>query len=357
MLGIQLDTALLAIPNYANNELEAEDIVFRIIQWSRALLSPAGKYIARSSTADEFLWANSFYPARDQIAGLLELFDLQNYYSINDVVSAYNIIASRSIISEELFGLSIQECEISSCDPDVISEASPVDLQDETRKVFNLAIAVENYIPNVRCVIGTAFSADCGSEILIEGKISKISGQHPEITSKLPLQVSGKVRICTSLDRLENALLASDLWEIADSNDDYWIAILIGAVEMSKSLGLGLDIFSVPKFQIGSEFVSSLNQNQATGNGKFSSVVRDTVIRVILNCPKEPLKPFHLKSQLVRARDSATAFRTHVTKSSEGLRLMIWSRSDGIELANIGVKNDAKIAYCSAGAATQCPFN
>ena len=76
----------------------------------------------------------------------------------------------------------------------------------------------------------------------------------------------------------------------------------------------------------------------------------ESCARIILGVPKNTLGEFKRKTvsgkleHRVRNSDGAKAYRTHITKKSEGFRLMLWILPDGtIELSNVGNKDELVI--------------
>jgi hypothetical protein len=101
-------------------------------------------------------------------------------------------------------------------------------------------------------------------------------------------------------------------------------------------------------------------------NGTHASSVRETCARIILRRPKYQVVPFLTrpaskkgKWEQARRTDGARAYRTHIAKSHEALRLMYWDlRSISgdrpgsfIEFANVGARSELVILPGTVGAA------
>jgi hypothetical protein len=144
------------------------------------------------------------------------------------------------------------------------------------------------------------------------------------------------------------------LWNMASSGVILHLAIAAKAVEIESSAGTATKLAAVPRFSIGSEFWHSARINNAGSNGTHAGTVLDTCARLIIGAPKSKISEFRGSP---RARDGAIAYRTHITKRHEALRLMFWKTpNDVIELANIGVKAEELILEGDAHGAVSFSF-
>jgi hypothetical protein len=151
------------------------------------------------------------------------------------------------------------------------------------------------------------------------------------------------INILNSLDDFLFSIGSEKLYLNAQNHDAYLAAINLKALELLKEAD---STFILKPFTFGKHFFTSLFENQCGPNEKFGSVCFDTIARVVAGMPKYELKPFRISaaSQDQKNRNGDLAFRTHVTKSNEAIRLMFWSTTCGrIEFANVGNKQDLDI--------------
>ncbi|MVA27830.1 hypothetical protein V6582_16850 [Agrobacterium vitis] len=92
MTAIYLDTALLAVPNYAIDDQSGQELIERIIHFSELSQHDVPVEIVISSRAEETLWCANLGPDFHQIEEFLDLMNLKHVYSANDLVQRYQIL-------------------------------------------------------------------------------------------------------------------------------------------------------------------------------------------------------------------------------------------------------------------------
>ncbi|MCC4818490.1 hypothetical protein BCU85_07670 [Vibrio lentus] len=152
----------------------------------------------------------------------------------------------------------------------------------------------------------------------------------------------------SSVDELLLDFGSINIW--AKTNNEYTLSLAIytRVLELRKQSGITYDDdFNLDSFVIGDGFINSLYANQCGPNERFGSACFDAISRLISGSPKEALSVFRVSSEknaAQRTRGLDLAFRTHVTKGSEGIRLMVWALPTGeYELANVGNKFELNI--------------
>ncbi|WP_196062582.1 MULTISPECIES: hypothetical protein [unclassified Serratia (in: enterobacteria)] len=123
------------------------------------------------------------------------------------------------------------------------------------------------------------------------------------------------------------------------------LALYVKALELAKDTDGNIDWDS---FEIGQHMLNSLKKNQAMHGEKYSSTVIENIARVLIGKPKEEVKIFtkNTSDNQPRTHNTFTAYRTHITKGSLGLRLMFGKDSHNfIRLTNIGVKHELEILW------------
>lgn len=336
-LRIILDTALLAVPNYASDEHEAEGVIFSLQHWADFLREFGGDFVFRSVQMDEVLGQYNYLPVVDQIRNMLELVGLSGVYSPEDVWKSYNTILVRSRILIDEIGFEVQSVNDAVADPDAFFERAPTFLVECSKALMATSIlaacdvkkpfAVASAIPHQ--------SVSFGGTV-----VDVVKGSERDIVVP-PVDFRGTVSFIECLPDILRYLDPLEIWGGATSPSDFYIAILSRIWQIELGSGVDVDKLSRPKFVIGSGFIDSLYANGAGPGGQFGSVLLETCARLLLGDPKNEVASFGGGD---RVRDGAQPKRTHVTKGKVGLRLMLWRRRDGLlELANVGPKNELSI--------------
>lgn len=335
-LVVHLDTALLAIPNYATDQDSVEQIIFRLKHWADCLVRFGGRRIVRRGDAEIILGGLGFFPIIENVKQLLELVGLNGVYDAGDVWRAYNTILNRAGIVEEAVGLEVNQavCEV---EPDVFSGCSPADLRASSEAGIS-TVVVSNVLREIAASAFAHALATSEACLQVRTRIVSVRGPDASIVGKLPPEFVGTVQLLDRLDDAVGRIDATDLWRYADDESALHFAITMRALEIERAGGGSLALWDVPMFSIGSAFFQSVRKADCGRNGTYAGVALDACARLVLDDPKYELKEFGRPSQKMRSRDKALAYRTHVTKGGVGLRLMCWKRGTQLELANIGPK-------------------
>lgn len=136
------------------------------------------------------------------------------------------------------------------------------------------------------------------------------------------------------------------IFEHSKTDDQLRMSFYCGALAKLRARNIPLDDMSIEAVTIGAGFVKSLNDNQSGPGMHFSSILLDVVTDLLCGHPKYEVSTFYLgdmKTQ--RTFGTLNAYRTHITKSGVGLRLMLWKNQSGrLTLANIGPKHELEIS-------------
>jgi hypothetical protein len=125
--------------------------------------------------------------------------------------------------------------------------------------------------------------------------------------------------------------------------------VKLSAIRARKQMGCSDPSANCDVFAIGKRFPESLARWQAWGDGKYASSTLETCAHLVGRLPNIKIaRMFQYKGRrredITRQEDGATAWRTHISKGNEALRLMFWRRTNGsIELANVGGKFELEI--------------
>lgn len=344
MLSILIDTAILAIPNYACDRNFAENVISRAFIVSNAVLHKLAVNIVLLDNADDVLWANGCAPEKDVISEFLNILELSDIFSPNDVLKSYQIILDRAqrCSDTELHGPI--DFEDFSCNPPLSSSLSPSVLVHETKTCL-CTCAVNVKENNAIAVILGEYVDDQSGTRQVQCRISENCAasinSNPILDEAVPQLASS------------TSLLYEDwshpIWAISNDAPALHLAIAIRALNMKKVGGLVPALDSLLAFSIGPGFVQSLSDHQAVGSGRFASLALEVCAQIISQTCNKYVRHMGAATKIVRKRDGAKAMRLHLTDSHEGLRLMYWLTDNNIEFANVGNKHDLFIEEGGSG--------
>lgn len=344
-----LDPALFSIPGAATTEQEALDAVQSIVNWSSALSGPSPVAICKLSNTLELLAETSDFPSQPNIQSMLELFNLMHAFNANDVSKLVDDLIVRS---KEFIDVSSVEA-LASDGGVILPDPFPEGIAPQIRAGTECAIATVLMSCCGRMGDGNSTCLACGyvpSMVPQSAKltVSELHTQRNEQELSAPLTVFGPIAAYTSPIAMLSSLNAMELWLAAKEGRMAVLAIALKIKEIFREMGNAVPLEELPIFWVGSDFIRSV-RSLGLGGGDHASVILETCARLLMDMPKNEVLPFldaapskGGKRQLHRA-DGARAFRTHITKSHEALRLMAWQNEDIWELANVGPKSDEEI--------------
>ncbi|MFF2322373.1 hypothetical protein ACFVTJ_15095 [Agrobacterium sp. NPDC058088] len=340
MNKVYIDTALFAVPNYAIDSETGQEIIDRVIHFSE-LASPG--FPLKMIIADDveaMLWGSNMGPDYDQIDQFLEIMELKQIYSANDLLQRYHLLFQQCDRASELNEVEVCHLQDFVADP-VLPDVSPALLINETCRVFATAAALTSL--QQRLHVGSAFFGSQGTDYSIRTTVLAVGGTDTTKLSQPPVEVQAVVSTFTHLRDLISSPAADELWSVARTPYDLHFAITVGALALQKEAGEDIDAAGLTMFAIGSEFFRSLEEVECLGNGRYAGATRELCSQIVAGKCNRQVNPFSLKRQYVRQHDNATAWRTHLTNSGLGLRLMYWQNVNGIEFATVDVKSGERI--------------
>lgn len=162
----------------------------------------------------------------------------------------------------------------------------------------------------------------------------------------VPKEISHKISISDNLVDYILRVKAESLYQESANDSELKRSLYFGVVQFLAANGHDPKSFDDQCFTLGENFRGSLLGHECSGTHAFSSLVFQTVIRALAGYPKNSIDTFDTSenSNVQLVRDGRKAWRTHVSSGGRGLRLMLWTHSNGlIELANIGNKWEERI--------------
>jgi hypothetical protein len=345
MIAVVIEPALLAVPPVANSEAEVEDIIDRLSAWSGCLLNGSILRVAQMSDTTEVLGLTNCWPTGPNVTSLLEMYGLENVYSPTEVTRLINTILERSIPVLSLVGFEVTECIPDPGRPAVAYQAPQ--LEQAGQNAFatlaaglskGIFLAPANHLP--------------GSHIFFKGEVQNIE-RAEDYNGNLvpPFSVFGSINIARGPNCVCDALDCGSVWHAAKTSEDIHLSILLKMADIQREGGHPTRLEGLPAFAVGSEFFESLRRNKAGPKSQYGDNVLETCARLVLGRPKSSADRFmkgarsRNQEQWQRDRDGMMAYRTHVTKKGEGLRLVFWQAGRGglIEFANVAMHEDLSL--------------
>lgn len=223
-------------------------------------------------------------------------------------------------------------------DPDLHSDA------DREGQLSNLMVdlSLENAGFGYNHIVFHHHLPDFPRSAIVTGTVtSVVPGQFV-----VPREISHKVAISDNLIDYILKINAENCYQESANDSELKRALYFGVIQFLAANGHDPRGFDDQCFTLGKNFRDSLLGHECSGTHAFSSLLYETVVRALAGHPKNPIDTFDTSdsSNVQRVRDGRKAWRTHVSGRGRGLRLMLWTHSNGlIELANVGNKWEEQI--------------
>jgi hypothetical protein len=305
--------------------------------------------VVLAAEAEDRLWAQNCGPGFDEIDQFVELMSLCHLFSARDLVLLYQALLDRSIRSDIACPIEVQHFSEFQATPTLPPELSPIDLTSETERVLSTLAAINRVDDGWHFGSGLNGPAN---ELEVTTTVHQATGPRHDVLAPFPATLVGAVRTLTSARELIAHRVSERVWQHADSPEQLHLAIMLGALDILQRTGAAPDPKALKSFSIGPAFMESLSACQCGHSGRYSGAALDLCAQLVSNTCNRPIGPFGRPAQERRAYDGAAAWRVHLTKGHEGLRLMYWDSGDHIEFANIGVKHELVIVAGRPGLAT-----
>lgn len=345
MITMILDTGLFSVPPYADSEDAITAMIERILHWHDVILKKYPIRLFKHSDAERALSSHNCWPIEKDLNTLLTQYDLNEVFSVNDIARIYNSLLSRLEVLSE-YGIEAASCSSISIEPNVFENHSPSGLVEHSKTVYashclnRIYLSRKSYIVSGICHEG-------GIQLGVSGLVTKVAGME-SISVSVPLTLNSHAFLVDRIDSVTFHSESIDIWNCSKNNSDIYLAILIRCMEILSNCGGSAAFTDIPKFSVGKDFFDSLRKFQSAPQQYYSNSTFEACCRVVLRQTNQTLRPMGKPKQKIRMDDNATAWRTHITKKHEALRLMIWSSNNIIELANVGSKGELYISNATS---------
>lgn len=360
---IALDPYLLCLPSPCKSAEEVEHFVSRLLAWKRA----ANKHELRiliSQDCIDALTIDNQYPYRHELGRLIQQFGIE-FADTGTVAQVAQSLLDRLPPLDEVTGIACTLCGDGY--PVVIPDILLARLRPASREAFadalvRLAYHYERVERETDCIIASAsFTSEAPEQLdvtiraLIE-EIEEYSGGH-DVARTLPVMTERTFGRHVDYESVLHNLGPVRIWGDGFSLDAALESIRVKTDELLRADGTQSHARKAAR--LGSAFLSSVRNSNFPSRPDWLSVLIESCARIIVDEPKNDVKPFRKNEspnaeQRTRSYDGAGAFRTHLTKGSEGWRLMLWKWPDGtIEFANVGTKFELEIEEGEDGQQSQ----
>jgi hypothetical protein len=344
MLHIYLDTALLAVPNYAygSDPSNVLELIDRVTHFSILLAEDLPLRIVVADDVEDTLAAD--YPTHASIQDFLDAEGIAHVYSTNDLFQQYLSLLDRAVRPQDIGCFEVYHASAFASAPPLPAGLGPAGLLSETQRVFS-AVAVHCGEP-VTWLLGSSMNGTARATFDIAAVVESASHDPSPYDGPLAFSFNRPVTLMENFSELANHPFANELWRSAHTAEEIHMAISLGALALRRLSDPDADWNSLKAFSIGSEFAASLRDHNCGGTQNFSNTTFDLCARIIAGVGAAKVSAMGKPQQDRRVRDNAGALRSHITTGNPALRLLLWETPTQLELANVGVK---KALYIEAG--------
>ena len=344
-----IDPFLISLPKMeTSTKDDIEDYVSGLIDWSKTIGLNHSKSFVSSAVLDA-IEKDDAHPWLEDIQRLLKQNRVQSV-DCNTVFQSVQFLLSSLIIEDEL-GLKalLLDENKTELEPSYLIERLRPKTQSAFFEMLAMIILIQHGYGRDADYVAVASLPDNqknpGFQFLrysAEISIFEEKKDTRNLNIKIPYVINDQIPAFFSREGLLEKLEPISIWLVTDGTNsacdaiDCCVARLVAAGSPNEKIS----------YSMGSQFLSTAQIWDCGQEGRYTLLLIESCARIVLNNPKNPLKPFldeqHGKQKI--RNDGALAFRTHLTKGKVALRLMLWKLADGtIEFANVGKKAELKI--------------
>jgi hypothetical protein len=346
--SLVLEPANLAVSAVANSEDQIAVGLKNLTEIARRLRVKSNLRFYMLEDASNLLASEGLFPVASSISELLDRFALRHVYSAEDIRRSINDILSRAERLENLSRVDFFVPTKFTSVPDVL--VGRAGALREGLELTLLHVGLTQKLGSFRSLLASLIAGNSlRQSVEIVADLDDID---PPGSSKdrMIIGLNASILAEPTVSSFVDNLSPDDLWLHAEDTEQIVQAIKLRARELRHASGCHDPEANCRRFRIGEQFHVSLNACQAASDGRHAGTTLETCARIVANMPKNEITRFfrptggRKNEDVTRASDGATAWRTHVGKDHEALRLMYWVLADeSVELANVGPKNDLVI--------------
>lgn len=338
---VTVDPSAIWIVDAADSQILASDLIKQALKWMQPnATGPLPLYISSRSVAA--LTEAGAFPAGPRLAAMLTSLGLQGVVSSKDLANSVGRFLANNLWLEDLVQLKDALYQDISITPDPTLAINDNALQLASRDAIGLVSLLCTRVCSRHSVYGFPRQSVACQPTSVSTKLDILHvGDDEQVIEET---VEAELHLLGSPRDWSRALSSLQIWKDADEPLEVEVAIWLAASELAKQSGCGLRAF-----RVGSEFLESIRNNGALGVGPFAEATLSKCAQTVLQASSLRPKPLRTAKNAnapirVRQRDKAKAWRQHVTKRHEALRLMYWELPNGhIEFASLEVKAESSI--------------
>lgn len=341
MIHIYLDTALLAVPNYAYgaNSENVQELLDRVFHFSDLLTADLPLTLVVAEEVESTLGVD--YPTHESIREFLADANLAHVFSVNDLYQQYLTVLDRATRPCELGSFEVHSISSFDSMPPLPPGLAPAVLLVETERcVTNVAVQVDG---DTAWWLGSSMNDDGNRRLAVTATVDAASHDPSPNDGPLAFTFARPANVLVNFAQLAELDTARELWRLGSSSDDLHLAVSLGALAMRRGMFPHASFADLKTFSIGSDFFASLEPHQCGRGQNFSNTTFELCAQIVADIGIAAFHEMGAPQQERRAADNAGAFRSQITTGNPALRLMFWETQEGIEFANVGNKKDLEI--------------
>ncbi|HBG75208.1 MAG: hypothetical protein A2X25_12845 [Chloroflexi bacterium GWB2_49_20] len=353
MTCIVIDPYLVLLPNPCNSSDQLDNFVEGLLNWSEAIYRKELPVFI-SDTCVNGLYQDKWIPFDGRLTTLLNKFDADNADEETINLVLRNILDRTPRLEDhlEIQDICFEEKTV-NISPDLFLNR----LGENTSKALTETLALvgigEKYLESIQpeCYFATNECLDVDENDKVSSNVEVLLIELSENSqffvndADFPIKLNHELTVCFGYNNVLISMDVLDLWDEASSVGNVTDAIN-KMIILHREIGLPTDRKEFSIYTFGAHFLGSIHSYGFHARHDWARLLIESCARIILGIPKNDVEEFRedersQSAQRTRGSDRALAWRTHLTKSNEGFRLMFWTTADGvIEFANIGPKKE-----------------
>lgn len=337
---VMVDPCTLWLIDDFDTSEEVEDYISHSLEWMKPNAAGPLK-ISLSSRAVEALTEAQAFPAEPRLEKALKGAGLEGVISAKTLAASVGRFLANNNWVEDSVGLEGILFNNISIDPDLAESITDPDLKRASKEAVGLTALCTCEINHRHLYAFPRFSKP-KTDLDVSFSVDIVDFGSGDIREKQ--EGSCSIQVLRSPAAWSEAISGEEAWRNAESSEEVEVAILASAMRMDESANCG-----IKKFRVGSGFLESLRYCGAVGDGAYANAVLQKCAQTVLNISSLQPNHFHNSTSAnstvrVRERDNAIAWRLHVTKRHQALRLMYWELPCGsLEFSTLDEKAEEDI--------------
>lgn len=337
---ILLDPSILWLVESDDTAETASDAIVGAMEWMKPKATGPLHLMVSSRSVDALATANAF-PAEPRLAEMLKSIGLEGVISPKNLATSVARFLSSNNWIEHRLGLRDILFQSVTITPDPTSAISDATLRAGSTEAMGLASVCAHGNP-LNSLYAFSRQDDPKKEVRVQTAIDIVEFGADDVRTEQ--NTDNQISILRHPSAWSTALSPDEIWRLAETEEEIEVAIFLTAKSLAEQASCG-----IREFRVGTNFLDCLASNGASADGPYASLVLQKCAQTVLEQSSLQPNPFLTSAsstspQRERTRDGAKAWRLHVTKSHQALRLMYWVLPCGqIEFATLEEKSEESI--------------